>query len=184
MLNRNYGKIENGVIVYAPTQVRIKNTYYPKPTAEQYLTANDGPWKAIVNIHPPYKDGFVPLFDHYEETEGKIVFHYRYDQIPKTERDFNDALEKHLRDERIERGYDEREPSDYKDSSVSRWHQDAIDWIAHRDDVMLYGFSVLNEWKRTQVEPSYDEFVRNLPKIRWTYELQDDGYDNGKEEEE
>ena len=33
---------------------------------------------------------------------------------------------------------------------------------------MVYGLTILNEWKATGVEPSYDEFVANLPKIKWT----------------
>ena len=37
MLNRNYGKLRDDArIIYAPSEVKVGNTYYPAPTAEQY----------------------------------------------------------------------------------------------------------------------------------------------------
>ena len=50
---------------------------------------------------------------------------------PPTVADYDKAMEDHLLAERSARGYTTREPSDYKDSTVPRWAQDASDWIAN-----------------------------------------------------
>ena len=84
--------------------------------------------------------------------------------------DYDFAMEEHLRKEREARGYTVREPSDYKGSSVARWAQDAEDWIAHRDEVMMYGLNVMNSYSETGNIPDIEEFKQNLPKIVWTYE--------------
>ena len=165
MLNSNFGKLIDGVITYAPTEIRIGNTYYPAPTDEQYLAAG---WKRIVDERPAHREGYYNEPKGWEESDVECRHIYAEVQIHHTESDFNAALESHLREERTARGYDEREPSDYKDSGISRWRKDALDWITHRDEVMVYGLTILNEWKATGVEPSYDEFVANLPKIKWT----------------
>ena len=44
-----------------------------------------------------------------------------------TAADYDNAMEAHLKAERIARGYTTREPSDYAGSSVPRWSQDAAD---------------------------------------------------------
>ena len=82
--------------------------------------------------------------------------------------DYDFAVESHLKAERIARGYTEREPSDYAGSSVARWAQDAADWIAHRDAVMVYALEVLNAVKAGGEAPSLDDFKAALPKIAWT----------------
>lgn len=84
--------------------------------------------------------------------------------------DYNRVLEDYLLGKRSERGYTDREPSDYYNSSVSRWAQDARDWIAFRDRVMVYGLKVLNEYSATGVAPlTVDEFENELHgiKIEW-----------------
>lgn len=166
-MNRNFGKLVDGKIEYAPSEIKIGNTYFPKPTAEQYLALG---WKRIIDDAPTPEEGGYWTATGWEEKETYIERVYEWRETKRTEADFNAALENHLREERVARGYDEREPSDYKDSGIQRWAQDAKDWIAHRDDVMVYGLNILNEWKRTGIEPSYDEFVKNLPKITWTEE--------------
>jgi len=87
---------------------------------------------------------------------------------PVTVEDYDHAMEDHLRREREERGYTTREPSDYKDSAITRWAQDAADWIAHRDAVMLYALDVINRYHETGVAPSLEEFRAALPRIEWT----------------
>lgn len=82
--------------------------------------------------------------------------------------DYDKAMEAHLLAERSARGYTLREPSDYKDSSVPRWAQDALDWIAHRDAVMLYGLEVMNHYAETGEAPTLEEFKAALPVIEWT----------------
>lgn len=89
-----------------------------------------------------------------------------------TEQDYNNALEDYLKQVRSERGYTDREPSDWKDSSVPRWKQDAADWIAFRDTIMLYGLDILNQYEKTGTAPlSLDAFKEALAKIKitWTY---------------
>ena len=82
--------------------------------------------------------------------------------------DYDRIMEEHLRNQRTVRGYTLRQPSDYIDSTVERWKQDAIDWIAHRDAVMLYGLQVQNNYKETNQAPTLEEFRANLPVISWT----------------
>ena len=79
-------------------------------------------------------------------------------------------MEEHLKEERIARGYTLREPSDYKDDPYERFAQDAIDWINHRSEVMIYGLNVQNTYKETGNVPSLEDFKENLPKISWTIE--------------
>ena len=83
--------------------------------------------------------------------------------------DYDAAMESHLRSEREARGYTLREPSDYAGSSVPRWAQDAADWIAHRDAVMLYALDVINTYETTGQAPTLEEFRAALPVITWTY---------------
>lgn len=84
--------------------------------------------------------------------------------------DYNKVLEGYLLGKRSERGYTDRDPSEYYNSSVARWAQDARDWIAFRDRVMVYGLKVLNEYSATGVAPlTVDEFENELHgiKIEW-----------------
>lgn len=88
----------------------------------------------------------------------------------ETIQDYDNAMENYLRETRFARGYTLREPSDYKDSSVARWKQDAIDWIAFRDAVLVYGLEVENTAQQTGVIPSMQEFLAGMPVITWTYQ--------------
>ena len=88
---------------------------------------------------------------------------------PPTVADYDKAMEDHLLAERSARGYTTREPSDYKDSTVPRWAQDASDWIAHRDAVMLYGLEVMNHYEETGEAPTIEEFKAALPVIVWSF---------------
>lgn len=62
-------------------------------------------------------------------------------------------MEQYIADARIARGYTLREPDVYKDSSVPRWRQDALDFIAFRDSCLLYGQSVINTYTRSGEVP-------------------------------
>ena len=54
MLNRNYGKLRDDArIIYAPSEVKVGNTYYPAPTAEQYAACGYYP----IDSTKPEKDG-------------------------------------------------------------------------------------------------------------------------------
>lgn len=83
--------------------------------------------------------------------------------------DYDRLLEDHIKTARVARGYTLREPSDFKDSAVPRWKQDAADFIAFRDASLLYGQSVMNEYAATGRAPSLEEFKAGLPQIVWTY---------------
>ena len=85
--------------------------------------------------------------------------------------DYNDALEGYLRKTREARGYTDRDPSEYYNSGVPRWAQDARDWVAFRDKVMTYGLQVLNKYQQTGEPPcTLEDFVEGLRKIdiHWT----------------
>ena len=87
--------------------------------------------------------------------------------------DYNRVLEDYLLGKRSERGYTDRDPSEYYNSGVARWAQDARDWIEFRDRVMVYGLDVLNEYMDTGIAPlSIEEFSERLHEmeIKWTYE--------------
>lgn len=126
----------------------IVNRAYIPETEDEFQAIPTGKWE-VVNDECRKMYEIVPVVHTIEE--------------------YNEALEKHLYAERLERGYDSREPSDYKDSKVERWKQDAEDWIDHRDDVMLYGLGVINTYKETGEAPTLSEFKAALPKIVWTY---------------
>ena len=79
------------------------------------------------------------------------------------------GMEAHLREERDARGYTTREPDSYWNSRVARWRMDAKDWSRHKDDVMMYALTVMNEVKAgTRPPPTVEEFKSGLPKVKWT----------------
>ena len=87
--------------------------------------------------------------------------------------DYNRVLEDYLLGKRSERGYTDRDPSEYYNSSVARWAQDARDWIEFRDRVMVYGLEVLNDYMDSGIAPlTIEEFSERLAEmeVKWTYE--------------
>ena len=76
MLNRNYGKLMNDArIMYAPSEVKVGNTYYPAPTAEQYAACGYLP----IDSTKPEKDGAYFVSTEYGDiVDGRIV--RRYDE--------------------------------------------------------------------------------------------------------
>ena len=80
MLNRNYGQLRDDArIIYAPTQVKIGNTYYPAPTAEHYSMMN--PPRLPINSTKPEKDGAYFVSTEYGDlVDGRIV--RRYEERP------------------------------------------------------------------------------------------------------
>ena len=87
--------------------------------------------------------------------------------------DYNRVLEDYLLGKRSERGYTDRDPSEYYNSGVSRWAQDARDWIEFRDRVMVYGLEVLNKYVETGIAPlTIEDFSERLAEmeVKWTYE--------------
>ena len=78
MLNRNYGKLRDDArIIYAPSEVKVGNTYYPAPTAEQYAACGYLP----IDSTKPEKDGVYFVSTEYGDlVDGRIV--RRYDERP------------------------------------------------------------------------------------------------------
>ena len=78
MTNRNYGKLRDDArIIYAPSEVKVGNTYYPAPTAEQYAACGYLP----IDSTKPEKDGVYFISTEYGDlVDGRIV--RRYDERP------------------------------------------------------------------------------------------------------
>ena len=78
MLNRNYGKLmDDARIIYAPSEVKLGNTYYPAPTEEQYAACGYLP----IESTKPEKDGVYFVSTEYGDiVDGRIV--RRYDERP------------------------------------------------------------------------------------------------------
>lgn len=78
MTNRNYGKLRDDArIIYAPSEVKMGNTYYPAPTAEQYAACGYLP----IDSTKPEKDGAYFVSTEYGDlVDGRIV--RRYEERP------------------------------------------------------------------------------------------------------
>lgn len=86
-----------------------------------------------------------------------------------TPADYDRAMEAHIKEARVARGYTTREPTEYLGSAVPRWAQDAADYVAFRDSCMLYGLDVQNKYAAGEPVPSLEEFKASLPECVWTY---------------
>lgn len=83
MLNRNYGKLRDDArIIYAPSEVKVGNTYYPAPTAEQYAACGYLP----IDSTKPEKDGAYFVSTEYGDesvlSDGRKVIVRRYREEP------------------------------------------------------------------------------------------------------
>lgn len=105
------------------------------------------------------------------QTDGVYQLGEVLPEIAITVNDYDAIMEAHIAAARIERGYTTREPTEYLGSSVPRWAQDAADYIAFRDKVMLYGLEVINEYAATGKAPSLEVFKAGLEMIKceWSY---------------
>ena len=78
MLNRNYGKLMNDArIMYAPSEVKVGNTYFPAPTEEQYAACGYLP----IDSTKPEKDGAYFVSTEYGDLVDGVI-HRRYDERP------------------------------------------------------------------------------------------------------
>lgn len=121
------------------------------------------------DIYPPEAADWCNTHDAYIAPRDEGGYIILAQEHPVTVADYDRAMEAHLRAEREARGYTLREPSDYAGSSVPRWAQDAADWLAHRDAVMLYGLEVMTHYAETGEAPTLEEFRAALPIIHWTF---------------
>jgi len=163
---------------YYPTTKRLTRASDPAtidgqmvvhPSAAMY--ARIGAYPARQTTPPPAPEGKVAVPDGYALEGGEWVQQWRFDDAPApTMADYDAAMEEHLRAERVARGYTTREPDAYANSQVPRWKQDAEDWVAHRDAVMLYAHEILNAVQSGQRQPpTMAEFKSGLPQIEWSY---------------
>ena len=78
MTNRKYGKLKDDArIIYAPSEVKVGNTYYPAPTEEQYAACGYLP----IESTKPEKDGAYFVSTEYGDiVDGRIV--RRYEERP------------------------------------------------------------------------------------------------------
>lgn len=119
---------------------------------------------------PTVDEGYRAVFDKYDLQDGKWVKLWKVEPIVYTYDDYNRALEDYIRSIRVERGYDEREPSpSYDKSIVPRWRADAADFSEFRDRCMLYALPILNKYKNNEEVPTLAEFKAGFPKIVWSY---------------
>ena len=78
MTNRNYGKLRDDArIIYAPSEVKVGNTYYPAPTVEQYAACGYYP---IDSTKPEKDDAYFVSTEYGDIVDGRIV--RRYDERP------------------------------------------------------------------------------------------------------
>lgn len=167
-MNYEYAKIdERGTgLIYDP------DDYAGTLNASEATRNANGYFKIKHNAAPTAPEGQMVIGGHYiyADEDGKRVVKTDWHIVakPVDRADYDAAMEAHLRAERDARGYTDREPTDYLQSGVQRWRQDALDWVAHRDEVMLYGLSVINRFIETGAAPTLAEFRDGLPKIKWT----------------
>lgn len=164
-VNRNWCRTDGARLEYAPTWLMTDEGLVVNPSSEQYIAAG---WLANAVTPPQPPEGQMVAATRYVAHDGRVVAVYDYEPIKPTVDDYNRAVEDHLMAERMERGYDTREPSLYINSSVHRWSQDAVDWVRHVDAVMTFALGVLNGWEKTHEVMSLDEFRAAIPRIEWT----------------
>lgn len=137
-----------------PVLKKKNKDYKPKMPPTPHIIVEDSAWKQA------HKKGSVGVV-----IDGQLAIKENY-----TYADYQIAMENHIKETRCARGYTTREPDVYKDCGVERWRQDALDFIAFRDEVMLYGLDVLNAYTAKKPVPSLEDFKKGLPKIKWTIE--------------
>ena len=77
-MNRNFGKLTDGKLTYAPKTIWDGDTCYCNPTAEQY--ASHG-WLPIHDDKPSEKVGVYYLPTGWEERDGAICRSYREEPL-------------------------------------------------------------------------------------------------------
>lgn len=159
----------------APKYATIDGAAVINPTREQCARMTPPAYPLGTSTPPEPPEGKIAVPDGYEPFPSPDGIEWqqawRYEDAPApTLADFDAAMEEHLRNEREARGYTTREPDAYANSSVPRWKQDADDWVAHRDAVMTYALTLMNEVEAGRLPaPTMDEFKAGLPRIEWTY---------------
>lgn len=169
-----YYTLENNTLRKVGSVIKTGRGYITNPTAEQCASVGAFPRNKESFAPPPTDEEHRAVHAGYELVDGKWVRKWRIEPIIHTVADYDQAMEDYIRAVRVERGYTTREPSDYINSSEPRWRQDAADYIAFRDAVMVYALAIINEYSATGNAPSLEEFKAGFPKIEWTYDIGDE----------
>ena len=77
-MNRNFGKLNDGNLTYAPETLRIGDTFKMCPTAEEYAAQG---WLAVHAEKPTDKVGVYYIADGWEERDGAIYRKWREEPI-------------------------------------------------------------------------------------------------------
>ena len=170
--NKNYCRpIDDGKAIEMAPIILPPNTN--APTEEEYNAAG-WYWNGVEPPEIPEGKVVASTRYRYDAGENAVVADYEFEDAPPPSlEEYDAAMEDFLRQEREERGYTTREPDSYLTSNVPRWAQDAKDWVEHRDAVMEYALALINAVKRGErLPPTMEEFLGNMPKIHWTYEVE------------
>lgn len=73
-MNKEFGKIVDGKIVYAPDSLDAEGGVKMNPSESSYLAAG---WKKIIDEKPAAKDGFHPEIAGWKEEDAGIVAVYK-----------------------------------------------------------------------------------------------------------
>ena len=77
-MNRNFGKLTDGKLTYAPETLRIGDTFKMCPTAEEYAAQG---WLSVHAEKPTDKVGVYYVPDGWEELDGAIYRKWREEPI-------------------------------------------------------------------------------------------------------
>lgn len=187
----DFGRVENGKLVNAPRILKVQvegqdgsicTKTLLHPAKEDYASASPPYFPVVEGEKPGLQPGHEIVLDHYDECtiSGETVIVPSFTVIesdpgadPSIQhalKQYDNAMEQYLKSVREDRGYTFREPSDYALSQNERWHQDALDWIAFRDNVMEYAFNVMNSYQLSGTIVSLEDFMSGMPTIQWTFE--------------
>jgi hypothetical protein len=169
-VNKKFGKLVDGKLVYAPDLVAHDGRSYINPKEPDYLKADDGPWYPVESLpRPPAQEGQLAVAKEWELIDGRLIRNWEFKPIVYTYDDYDNAMEDYIHQVAVDRGYTRREPSEYKGDPYPRFAQDAEDFIAFRSSVMLYALPILNEYEKTGNAPTLAEFKAGFPKMVWSY---------------
>lgn len=169
-----YYTLTNKTLTRAKSYLRVDGKIKTLPTAEDYAKIEAYPRDDTSFTPPKCDEGYHAVADGYEVVDGKWVKKWRIEALTYTYDDYNRALEDYLYSVRAERGYTDREPTEYIDSKVPRWDSDGRDYRSFRDDVMLYALPILNKYKNNEEVPTFEEFKAGFPVIEWTFKEEEE----------